>query len=460
MTPTPRALFHSIPVLFCLTLAACGGTTSFPENTVGNDGAPPPPSPQSDATAPAVDAGEASPPPTAADATPPQDDAGSGNLPTLAFCQVADPKNLAAAYTTQTGSDWVFYQCAQACANWTSCTFGVVDAQGQPLMSARGQPMQALAFVVDGMGGHFAFTPDGTDVVLTHAGSGGVSVVNPFDLQIQKLSTLKTVTLGWEHGSLAVAGSFSQEGAGWFTRKDANGTSVRAQTARPAAAIQWVQANFAVGHKFGTVGSSMGTVATLGAHVWHGLDAILDYQMFIGGPGIWDVNVGCGRAHIAQGYCDTDVSPCAGNPSSSYGNDDPVCPGSDPTNNCRVPTIMAPIASGSAYDAIINYVGATTTCAPTATESRDPVLDESSMAMTVTAWTFHGAVDFVADEGGAQPPDADQGMGEGHAMYMYAQIQSPKGWIDNQGTHHGDAFDKVPALMAATAQHVVTGMGH
>ena len=43
-------------------------------------------------------------------------------------------------------------------------------------------------------------------------------------------------------------------------------------------------------------------------------------------------------------------------------------------------------------------------------------------------------------------------------MAIYAQIQSAKGWIDNEGTHHGDAWDLNPTLMAAAAQVVVASM--
>jgi hypothetical protein len=49
-------------------------------------------------------------------------------------------------------------------------------------------------------------------------------------------------------------------------------------------------------------------------------------------------------------------------------------------------------------------------------------------------------------------------MGEGHAMYIYTAIQSAKGWIDDDGHHHGDAWQKDPALVAATAPIVVAGM--
>jgi hypothetical protein len=386
-------------------------------------------------------------------------DAPASSLPQLAFCQIADAKNLSGAFASTVTGDAIAYTCAQPCADWTQCVVGLVGSTGAPIRSARGNmQMQALAFVVDGMAGHFAFTPDGGDVVVTHAGSGGTSTFNPFDRGLQAASSLKTVSLGWELGSTAVAGSFSA-GAGWFSRKDAVASSTRRQVARPAAAIQWVKDNFAVGHKLGTVGSSMGTIATFGSHVWYGLEPIIDYQMLIGGPGYWDVNAGCGRIHISAGYCDVDASPCTGNPMSSYGNNDPAC-GTAATNNCRVPTIMAPLNGGaaSAYDAIINYVGATTACAPTVSDSRDASLDASSLGSTVSSWSFHGKIDFVANEGGTQPPDADQGMGEGHMLYLYNTIQSAKAWTDNEGYHHGDAWDKVPALMTAAAQLVIAGM--
>ena len=74
---------------------------------------------------------------------------------------------------------------------------------------------------------------------------------------------------------------------------------------------------------------------------------------------------------------------------------------------------MAPIANGgSAYNNVINYVGMTTSCVNMAQDSRDPSLDDASLAMTVQDWNFHGKIDFVTNEGGTQPPNADQGMGE------------------------------------------------
>ena len=396
-------------------------------------------------TPPAIDAVATS---DAAVDAPPTTEA----LPKLTLCAVAQPNNFRAAYVMTAVGDAVSYACATPCteADWNACAVPLSNANG-PVMSARGDQIRLLVFVVDGMGGHFAYTPDGNDVVLTHAGSGGTSTFNIFDLNLQRNTTLKTVSLGWDKGTTAIFG-----GGGWFTRKDATPTTVRALAARPAAAIVWVKEHMAVGKKLGTVGSSMGTAATFGAHVWYDLDPILDYQMLIGGPGFWDVNAGCGRVHIGAGFCDTDVAPCTGNPMSSFGNDDPTC--GTPTNSCRVPTVMAPKQGGSAYNDCINYVGMTTACAPSVADARDATLDASSLAMTVGSWSFRGRIDFVANEGGTQPPNADQGMGLGHMMYMYDAIQSSKGWTDNEGFHHGDAWDLNPTLMKNAADIVIAGM--
>ncbi|HEV7555267.1 MAG TPA: hypothetical protein VGO00_07435, partial [Kofleriaceae bacterium] len=217
----------------------------------------------------------------AGDAPPPIDVAIDSpvvpDMPALQLCTVADPTNIAAAYVATTDVEAVAYTCVTPCSDWTTCTFDAFDGQGQPIRSARdNSQLQGLAFVVDGQAGHFVFTTDGDDVVVTHAGDGGTTVFNLFDRPLQLTSTLKTVSLGWERGAIGTDGAFGS-GAGWFTRKDHNPSSTRKQAGRPAAAIQWVKDNFAHGNKLGTVGASMGTIATFGAHVWYGLDSIIDY---------------------------------------------------------------------------------------------------------------------------------------------------------------------------------------
>jgi hypothetical protein len=377
-------------------------------------------------------------------------------LPGLTLCRIPVPTDFSSAFVEHPGVPGAMtYTCAEPCADGIGCATDFLVA-GQQVISGRGLPMEVIAFVVDDMAGHMIFTSDGDDTVVTHGGVGGTGGLHEFDLELQAHSTLKTVSLGWERG-VGLFGGSGNGGAGWLTRKDATGTSIRALAARPAAAIRWVKDNLAPDHKLGTVGASFGTLATFGPHVWWGLDDILDYQMLIGGPPLWDVNIGCGRDHVAAGHCDLDVAPCAGNPDSSYGNDDPSC--DTPTNQCRVPTIMAELGGGaSEFNNAINYVGNTTACAPATT--RDPALDASSLATTVTDWSFRGPIDFVTQEGAPQPPQSDQGMGEGHAMYAYLAVQSARRWIDHDGHHHGDAWQKDPALVAETATLVIAAMGH
>ena len=75
--------------------------------------------------------------------------------------------------------------------------------------------------------------------------------------------------------------------------------------------LEWVHDHLSQGHAFGTVADSMGSVATFGAVLWHGLDPIIDYQLLVGGPPMWDVNAGCGLVRYEQGYCGLDgTTPC------------------------------------------------------------------------------------------------------------------------------------------------------
>jgi hypothetical protein len=411
---------------FLVAGAACGG---------GGGGG-------GDDDTPAADA------PAVPDAALPTPDASTPPvLPAVQLCRVADSRALPAAFVEHPAGDAMTYTCTEPCPDVASCAVGLVDAQG-PVLSARGGQMLVLAFVVDGMGGHLVYTPDGDNVLVTHGGVGGTGLLHEFDLAVQARSTIKTFSLGWERG-VGLFGATGNGGSGWLTRKDAAGTTMRALAVRPAAAIAFVKHQFGQGKRLGTVGASFGTIATFGPHVWWGLDSILDYQLLIGGPPLWDVNVGCGRDHVAAGHCDVDVAACTGNPLSSYGNDDLLC-GESLTNHCRVPTIMAQLPDGtSEFNNAINYVIAGTACAPA--EARDPSLDDSSLATTVTSWSFQGLVDIVTQEGGPQPPQADQGMGEGHAMYVYEAIQSAKNWIDHDGHHHGDAWQKDPDLVVETA---------
>jgi hypothetical protein len=53
--------------------------------------------------------------------------------------------------------------------------------------------------------------------------------------------------------------------------------------------MEWSHENLAGPAMFGTLGCSMGTNATFGPVLWHGMDPIVDYQLFVGGPNMWDL---------------------------------------------------------------------------------------------------------------------------------------------------------------------------
>jgi hypothetical protein len=431
--------------LAMLLLGACSGASPLPGMDPGTDPSQAPAPPTGGIVPSAVDSLGVSTGGTVGGT--------AAALPDLTLCQAIDPVNLAANFVTTVGTDWVRFACKQTCADVASCEFDATGANGA-INSKRGyQRMKALLFVVDDMGGHLLYTPDGDDVVLTHGGAGATDFVHPFDGNLQAHSSLKTVAVSWEHG----ISTFFSTGSGWHTRKDATPSSLRRHAVRPAAVINFVKQQFAAGKKLGTVGSSLGSVATLGARLWYGLDPILDYQMYIGGPANWDVNAGCGRMHYATGHCDVDASPCAGNPASSYGDDDTLC-ASGGTDQCRVPTIMA----FGTWAKLINYLDVSSACTTDVTTVDSPIasLDESSAKSVASSFTFHGPTDIIMNEGAAQQAGnpADQGMGEGQAAYLYAAIQSDKSWVDNQGFGHGDSWDKVPSLMADAAMRVLVGM--
>ena len=88
------------------------------------------------------------------------------------ICKPQDPQNPASAFDiTQSATDgngdyWVAYRCKEACADWRQCQAAAHTAEGEALMEGNA-PKQALAFVVDRMGGHLAFAArQGSDKTL------------------------------------------------------------------------------------------------------------------------------------------------------------------------------------------------------------------------------------------------------------------------------------------------------
>ena len=265
----------------------------------------------------------------------------------LQFCNIPNPQRPSSAFDMSrsaadaNGDHWVRYRCKEACSDWTRCQAAAYTGGGSALTGA---PKQALAFVVDGMAGHLAYTTQrgGDQTVLLHTGTGGTNYMQRLAGQIEGASNAKVVMVRWESG---------YAGWGWFTRTSAPAARVPNLTRRVASAIAWIHENLAGPAGFGTVGCSMGTQATLGAVYWHGVDEVVDYQLMVGGPGLWDINAGCGRRTYATGFCDLDATRAC----TSHAD----CGSLSPRSRCKVP---GTIPLTWLYEQVVNHVHATQAC--------------------------------------------------------------------------------------------------
>ena len=362
----------------------------------------------------------------------------------LQICTVPNPQdplsafNISRSATDADGDYWIAYSCREACTDWRQCQVPAYTRGGRALMEGDA-PKQAVAFVVDGMGGHLAFTTrqGGSKTVLLHTGIGGTRYMESLSGQIEDAADAKVVMVRWESG-------FS--GWGWFTRTSAPAARVPHQTRRVASMIAWVHENLAGAADFGTAGCSMGTQATLGAVYWHDVDPVVDYQLMVGGPPLWDINSGCGRRIHPSGYCDLDARQACSN--------DAHCAHLSARSRCTTP---GPIPPTGLYEQVVNHVHATRACdiseADASTGIHAP-FDESGFAFTVGDWDFDHPIDFQMDIWGS---DGDRRWGMGDAMQVFNRITSAAGhekrWNTTPDTGHCAAIGNGRAL-----QLVMSGM--
>ena len=381
------------------------------------------------------------------------------------ICRVPDPKVPSSAFVVEQGDPvqmdkdywhqdyWMRYRCKEVCADWRQCQVPAYTRDNGDLMFHGRQPelpKQSVALVVDGMGGHLAYTTDGGDqTVFTHNGSGGIGY-DPRVALLEKRSRVNTVTMSWAMGyappeipelpsSLAEHYAQLQISWGWFTRVSAAAERVPNLNRRVAAAIAWSHENLAGPSTFATRGCSMGAVATFGTVLWHGLDDIIDYQALGGGPPLYDINAGCGRRTYERGYCDLDGSTaCTG---------DADCKAVAANSACSLPGM---ITAGWLYESLVNHVHATTACRiPEGGDEPYPPFDESSMmAADDGDWDIDHPVDLVVDLGQDYDPERLSGGDEhwalGHFMQVFNRMNmqpgSDKQWHVFANSNHCESF--------------------
>jgi len=376
------------------------------------------------------------------------------DLPRMDICTVPDPKVPSSAFEIERSQPegrsgyWVRYQCKQFCNDWRQCLVpAYTDDNGALIPNGRHPdvPKQALAYVVDGMGGHLALSSDGDKTVLIHTGAGGTRYYDVPADTLEKQSNARTVMVRWEKGytsSFAMPPFPVPVAWGWYSRTSEPATNIRELNKRVASVIAWTHDNLSEKRMFGTLGCSMGTNATFGPVLWHGLDPIIDYQLFVGGPNMWDLNAQCGRRHYTQGYCAMDgVTPCTENGEcSSLGGD----------SRCVRPDQYTTI--DKLFEDLPNHIHVTDACDirnSDASTAPYPPFDESSMGFTDPVnWEVHHRVDFLVNLGGKQGATFEEGIGGdeywglGHFPYIYNRIQpaANKQWHAYANTHHCSAI--------------------
>jgi hypothetical protein len=212
----------------------------------------------------------------------------------------------------------VAWECRTNCAlvpDWhTDCSYesytsGVLDKYsrwddvGETLVADLTE--RRVSMIVDGIGVTLQYTYDtyaDGPTVLFHSGGGanlGFDGGAPIRDFLREYSNARTVNIKYELGVPLVGAN----DGGWQLRPDDTASNYHDLTDRTAQVIAWIDGNLVnSGEGFGTVACSFGTLATLAAPVWHGHDAIIDYQALIGGPPMWSVNAGCGL--LGETYMD------------------------------------------------------------------------------------------------------------------------------------------------------------
>ena len=356
---------------------------------------------------------------------------------------------------------WVRYSCKESCLNWRDCAVPAHGGNGDPIRDAR-QPdgqKQALAFVTDGMGGHIVFSPLGDEnSVYLHGGAGGTNFYNELANYVEERTSAKTMMVRWEGGFRPNSPDGEMEfpwSWGWYSRTSAGASSVPELNRRVASTIAFASENLAGSGGFNTMGCSMGTVATFGPVLWHGLDDVIDYQALVGGPPMYDVNAGCNMEAYTEGFCDLDV-----NVACSTNSD---CASVSDTAVCSVPTQVS-IPHFSLFQSMANHVHATNACRDGVTEPYAPFNASGMKYAEDGDWDIDHSVDLFVDvqvlqdfEQGNGGGDEHWGLGHFGPIFLAMNMTqgSEKRWYATANSNHCESFDNEEMLQIMISNLVI-----
>jgi hypothetical protein len=363
---------------------------------------------------------------------------------------------------TRPTSDAITFECSQECpaTAWQKCTYPAPDID-----DAKGRPYQMLAFVTDLMGGelHWNLPYDEsigvhsiTAGLLLHSGGPGTSWIDAIGGPQRLHEKVRAFWNSLERDGLRLVGLRWQSAArgGWISHKDALPSTLVERTRRPGAVMLWVHDHLIPAEvKFGTLGSSGGSIATFSPVYWHGLDSIIDYQLLGSGPPLaWDINAVC------TGQANPDTGVCELAPEISCHND-AMCG----SGRCAFPATSNNLIAKAAK-AVVDYLARTDKACQRG-EYRE-VFNASSYKFTQGDWVYDHPVDF--DIATVDPNDffglfrgaADTALSVTYtAGKTYASIQTEaKTWTVHYGGRHG-AGTQAPRFLEQLRPRICKGLG-
>jgi hypothetical protein len=292
---------------------------------------------------------------------------------------------------------WASYSCTQECGLLDGCT--VADGE-----------FESIPIVVDAMGATLRWQ-DGSDMVFLHNGGTGTAYATGILVDESIAAGHGVAVIKWDAG--AMVGDVEM---GWATRPGPEAMDLRRLSARVATVARWVSDELADG-QFGTAGCSAGSFVTFAARAWHGLDDLLDYQLFVGGPPFHDLGWACGDETSPGGRCTADPSAaCASN------------------EDCGANGQCAPYAN-STMAPIVELTDSTHLTAPDcASRVRNPAWDASRLMAEDADLNNEHPVDFLINVG---PGPSDVAIG----VYPHARDLADAltgggvGWHEEPGFH-------------------------
>ena len=380
------------------------------------------------------------------------------------ICEVPDPADPESAFEVERGDPvvldnawmpdyWVRYSCKQTCADYRACTVPTYDFDRQITVNhARNpsRPKPMVAFVADDMGGYLSYSDDGYEdapLIYLQDGGGGTQWSVLTASRLEKLASVRTIMVRWADGfRFSLDPEFGEsEGWGFLTRTDSAASNIQEITRRVADIMTWIHDEMVGEPAFGSMACSMGTNAILGPVLFHGLDEIIDYQSFTGGPFFWDIQRACNLpSSYRHGYCALNgTTSCESNAD---------CGGE--ANFCQFPGVIGngenPFAN-RLYESAVNHMHGTDACR---IDDPDPIqytdFENSSYGlMKGLDWEFDHRVDLFVDLGGAvatymgqtgfEPGDEFSLLG--HFMYVFNRISPAQNrYWHAQQSHHCNSY--------------------